>query len=60
MIRGTLHPIGSRVRLKDGGPDMLIVDLDPVRREVVAAWRDGTAVSERTFRSDSIEPVVPA
>ena len=57
MTRGTLHPIGSHVRLNSGGPDMLIVDLDPERRTVVTAWKDGDAVSEREFHVDMLSAV---
>lgn len=60
MIKGTLHPIGSRVRLNSDGPDMLIVDLDPERSTAVAAWKDGDAVSEREFHVDMLTEAVPA
>lgn len=36
-------PIGTRVRLASGGPEMLVVDLDPVRWRVLAAWNGGEA-----------------
>lgn len=42
-------PIGARVRLKSGGPDMLVVDLDAERETRIAAWKNGDAVSEATF-----------
>lgn len=31
-------PIGTRVRLASGGPEMLIVDLDGERMQVLCAW----------------------
>lgn len=33
---------------------MLVVDLDPDRRQIVAAWKDGDAVSERTYSIDDV------
>jgi hypothetical protein len=36
-------PIGTRVRLASGGPDMLVVDLDSVRWCALAAWDGGEA-----------------
>jgi uncharacterized protein YodC (DUF2158 family) len=38
--------IGDRVRLNSGGPVMTVVDLG---ENVVAAWRDGQAVTEASF-----------
>lgn len=37
-------PIGTKVRLASGGPEMLVVDLDRIAWSVLCAWRsdDGT------------------
>lgn len=51
---GTLYPIGARVRLNSGGPDMLIVDMDEARGTRVAAWQSGSAVSEREFKVEML------
>lgn len=34
-------PIGTKVRLASGGPEMLVVDLRPATFEVLCAWADG-------------------
>lgn len=57
MIRGTLHPIGTRVRVLGGGHEMLVVDLDPERNSVIAAWKSGDCVSEREFPSIALDSV---
>lgn len=54
--KGTLYTIGERVRLRSGGPEMLIVDMDPARSSVIAAWKSGDAVSERSFEVAALRP----
>lgn len=34
-----VYPIGTRVRLASGGPEMIVVDLDEDRANVLCAWR---------------------
>lgn len=34
-------PIGTRVRLASGGPEMLVVDIDLYRLRVLCAWPEG-------------------
>lgn len=36
-------PIGTKVRLASGGPEMIVVDLRPGTLEVLCAWPDGEA-----------------
>lgn len=57
MQKGTCYVIGERVRLRSGGLEMLVVDMDPRRSDIVAAWKDGNAVSERHFEVASLEAV---
>lgn len=46
--------IGDRVRLKSGGPEMLIVDL--MDRTVMVAWLDNVGhVHEREFPNQCVE-----
>lgn len=56
MQRGFAYPLGARVRLKSGGTEMLVVDLDPERSELIAAWKNGDAVSEATFDIATLRP----
>ena len=60
MTKGTIHPIGARVRLKSGGPEMLVVDLDTERSTRIAAWKDGAAVSEHEFKVEMLEGLITA
>ena len=49
------YPIGTRVRLASGGPDMTVVDLDDIKARVLCAWRDGEAVRESWFPSITLD-----
>ncbi|WP_316227875.1 MULTISPECIES: hypothetical protein [unclassified Bradyrhizobium] len=42
-------PVGTKVRLASGGPEMLIVDIDHVRGQYLCAWKCGQGVSEEWF-----------
>lgn len=55
--KGTCYVIGERVRLRSGGPTMLVVDMDPRRSYLIAAWKEGNAVSERHYEVASLEAV---
>jgi uncharacterized protein YodC (DUF2158 family) len=42
-------PIGTKVRLANGGPEMLIVDLDHETGRYLCSWSLGMGVSEDWF-----------
>jgi len=48
--------LGERVRLRTGGPEMLVVDMDPRRSHLIAAWKNGDAVCEGEFEISSLRP----
>jgi uncharacterized protein YodC (DUF2158 family) len=50
-MTGFCYPIGTRVRLASGGPDMLVVDMHPADAAVTCAWLNGRQVGEYRFPS---------
>lgn len=42
-------PIGTKVRLASGGPEMLIVDLDQETGRYLCSWKHDAVVSEDWF-----------
>ena len=45
------YPIGTRVRLASGGPEMLVVEMHPADGDVTCAWRNGARQDEHRFPS---------
>lgn len=48
-MTGVFYPIGTKVRLASGGPEMLIVDTDAPQAKAICAWESGQRVEEHTF-----------
>lgn len=52
-----VYPIGTRVRLASGGPEMLVVDIDPPRSRTKAAWQIDDGAREAWFPSICLDIV---
>ena len=48
-MAGVFFPIGTKVRLASGGPEMLVVDVDVAGAKATCAWATGHSVGEHTF-----------
>ncbi len=49
--------IGDKVRLKSGGPEMTVNQLDSVGMGVECVWFDGAKRSNAFFSESTLEPV---
>lgn len=46
---GVFYPVGTKVRLASGGPEMIVVDIDPRAAKATCAWRSGNRAEEYQF-----------
>ena len=51
------YPIGTKVRLASGGPEMLAVDIDPASARTRCAWLTESGAREAWFPSICLDIV---